>query len=389
SLGSTEAAKCISAGIWRVLPDAVIDVVPIADGGEGTAVTLTEALGGKLNQVSVQGPMADTVNAVFGILPGGEAVLDMASASGLTLIQEGKKDILAATTYGVGQLISAALDQGCQRIYLGIGGSATNDGGIGMAQALGVRFLDDKDRNLSRQASAQPLPAQPSPSVFLAGRHLSDIAAIDLSGLDPRLLSTEILVLCDVTNPLCGPLGASHVYGPQKGADPTEIALLDEGLSHLAALIQQSTNRDLAELPGAGAAGGLGFGLMAFTNAKLHPGIDFMLTAADFDDKISRADLVITGEGRLDRQSAFGKTPAGIAHRCAASGTPVIAIGGAIEGSMSALYEAGISAIEAAVCAPIPLAEAMEKAPAYLTDAAERIIRAISLGSRLNPIDQR
>jgi glycerate kinase len=372
SLSSAEAAKHITIGIRRVFADAWVDAIPIADGGEGTALALTEALGGRLERVQVHGPMGDALEAVYGMLPGGEGVMDMASASGLTLVPEGKTDVMSATTYGTGQLISAALDKGCRRIFMGIGGSATNDGGLGMAQALGVRFLDGEGRAMGSQNQ--------SAASFLAGKHLAEVAAVDLSHVDNRLKTVEISVLCDVTNPLCGPAGASYVYGPQKGAGPMEQALLDDGLAHLAEVVRRCTGSDYATAPGAGAAGGLGFGLMAFAGAKLLPGIDFMLNAAGFDEKGRQADLVVTGEGRLDRQSAFGKTPAGIARRGVALGTPVVAVGGAIEGGMDDLYKAGISAAEACVCAPMPLAEAMEKAPALLADAAERLMRGIALG---------
>ena len=388
SLSSAEAAEYISTGVRRVFPDAHIDVIPMADGGEGTALALTEALGGSLERIQVRGPMGDPVEAVYGILPGGEAVMDMASASGLTLVPTGETDILSATTYGTGQLILAALDKGCHRIYLGIGGSATNDGGLGLAQALGARFPGGAEaeplQGWSSCNQGDAVGEQPPPqSTFLAGKHLADIAAIDLSRIDPRLASTEISVLCDVTNPICGPNGAAYIYGPQKGAGPVEMALLDDGLAHLADLVKRDLGLDLAETPGAGAAGGLGFGLMAFTGARLLRGVDFMLDAAGFDEKARRADLIITGEGRLDHQSAFGKAPAGVAHRGAALGTPVAAIGGAIDGgalTMQALCEAGIGAIEACVCAPMPLDEAMEKAPVLLTDASERLMRGLSLG---------
>ncbi|MCL1805539.1 MAG: glycerate kinase [Clostridiales bacterium] len=456
SLGSAEAAKHISIGIRRVDPDAHIDVIPIADGGEGTALALAEALGGKLERVQVRGPMGDPVEAVYGILPGGEAVMDMASASGLTLVPTGKTDVLSASTYGTGQLILAALDKGCRRIYLGIGGSATNDGGLGMAQALGARFPGAEPQAeraapqpqpgaaalalvrpqhgarfpgaepQAEQAAPQPQPGaaasalvrpqpddrslgsvsaeasrplavssapqadagRPSAAPLLAGKHLAGLAAIDLSGIDPRLADTEISVLCDVTNPLCGPGGASYIYGPQKGADPAEMAQLDAGLDRLAGLVKRDLGLDLAEAPGAGAAGGLGFGLMAFAGARLLRGVDFMLDAAGFDEKARLADLVITGEGRLDHQSAFGKTPAGVARRGAALGKPVAAVGGAIAGgaqTMAALREAGVGAIEACVCAPMPLEEAMEKAPALLADASERLMHSVALGTRLVP----
>ena len=377
SLSSVQAAQHILTGVRRVFSGADADTIPTADGGEGTALALTEALGGKLRHIRVFGPMGHTVEAVFGILPGGEAVMDMASASGLTLVPDGQRDILAASTYGTGQLILAALDQGCRRIYLGIGGSATNDGGLGMAQALGARFTDSQGNSLG----SGNLPSRPE--TFLAGKHLAEVAAMDLSALDPRLAATEISVLCDVTNPLCGPSGAAYIYGPQKGAGPAEMALLDEGLAHLSGIVTRSIGLDNGNTPGAGAAGGLGFGLMTFTGAKLLPGIEFLLNASGFDEKAAKADLIITGEGRLDHQSAFGKTPAGIAQRGKALGVPVIALGGAIEGSLDQLYRAGVATAEAGVCAPMSLAEAMDGAGAYLEDAAERIMRAVALGMGL------
>jgi len=376
-LSSAEAAMHIAEGIRRILPDAVIDVVPIADGGEGTTIALTEALGGELQTITVTGPMADPVQAVIGILPGGEAVVDMASASGLTLVPPGKTDVLSATTYGTGQLLMAALERGARRIYMGIGGSATNDGGLGMAQALGVRFLDGDGNPLGWRRDSL------SPDYYLSGGYLMEVASIDLSGVDARLAGAEILVLCDVSNPLCGPTGASYIYGPQKGAGAAEKAILDKGLAHLAQIVRRDLNMDLAEIPGAGAAGGLGFGLMAFTGASLQPGVDIILDASGFDDKANEADLIITGEGRLDHQSAFGKTPAGIARRGMALGVPVIAIGGAIEGNLEALYEAGVGAVEAGASYPMPLSEAIEKAPALIADAAERIMRSIMLGMRM------
>ena len=441
SLDSARASQCISAGMRRVFPDAVIESIPMADGGEGTTLALTEALGGRLRRIRVTGPMGAPVEAVYGLLPGGEAVMDMASASGLTLVPEGKADVLSATTYGTGQLILAALDAGCRRIYLGIGGSATNDGGLGMAQALGARFSDGDGRILGAadtaprtvagtaqaqdvtgavpgtaqvqgatgtvpgatgatsgaipgadampgagdaHAAAAPPGSSGTAHAFLAGKHLADIASIDLSQMDPRLAETEISVLCDVTNPLCGPDGAAYVYGPQKGAGPAEIALLDEGLAHLAAIVRRDTGRDLADRPGAGAAGGLGFGLMAFAGATLKRGVDFLLDASGFDAKAREADLIITGEGKLDSQSAYGKVPAGVARRGAAAGVPVLAIGGAIDGDLSALYRAGVSAAQACVCNPMTLSEAMEGADALLEDAAERLMRTVQAGMHMH-----
>ena len=471
SLDSIQAAAHISSGIYRVFPDAAIYVVPMADGGEGTASVLTAALGGTLYTATVSGPYGDLVEADFGVLPGGEAIMDMASASGFTLSPDGKRDILSATTYGTGQLIKAALDKGCRHIYLGIGGSATNDGGLGMAQALGACFIDHDSgvlgassgsfgassgspgaSNGSPGASSGVLgassdspgassgsfgasngvlgagngvlgagnsspgasngvlgansgspgassgspgasngspgassgsPGAAPPAYLLAGKHLAHVAAIDLSRLDPRLAGTAIDVLCDVTNPLCGPTGASFVYGPQKGAGPDEVSALDKGLANLSRIVLRNLGLDIAASPGAGAAGGLGFGLMAFLGARLTSGVDFISKATGLDEKIHQTDLIVTGEGRLDRQSAHGKTLVGILRKAAAAGVPVVSIVGAIDGSLDALYQEGLSAAEAAVSAPMSLDEAMSTAGPRLEDAAERLMRAIALGAKL------
>ena len=401
---SAEAAYLISAGVKKALPDAVIDTVQIADGGEGTARVLSDALSGEVRRITVYGPAGNPVEALFSILPGGEAIMDMASASGLTLVPDGKRDIMAATTYGTGQLILAALDAGCRRIYIGIGGSATNDGGIGMAEALGVRFYDSAGRVLGADYQA-PQPSllgagehvlQPSllgasdqvpqPS-FLSAKDLSTIAKIDLSGLDQRLLSTGISVLCDVKNPLCGPEGAAYTYGAQKGASSENIEYLDKSLAHYARILERQTELglaglDLAGLEGIGAAGGLGLSLIAFAGAKMIRGIDYVLDAAGFDEKARAADLIVTGEGKIDAQSACGKAISGIAKRATIFGVPIAAVCGSIDGDIRDVYAAGICAVEAAVCSPMTISEALDNASENLTNAAERLIRAISIGLR-------
>ncbi len=369
SLSSSEAAAAIARGVLQVFPDAEIICLPVADGGEGTAQALTQALGGKLYQTAVSGPLGKKVEAAYGILPDGSAVIDMASASGLTLLSADQLDIMSASTYGTGELMLAALGQGCRRLYVGIGGSATNDGGLGMAQALGVRFFDEQGRLVEPGAG---------------GRDLARISHVDMAALDSRILAAEIIVLCDVTNPLCGETGAAQIYGPQKGGSPEEIRLLDDGLARLADLVNACLGRDLAKAPGAGAAGGLGFGLMAFAKAKLYPGIDFLLTAAGFEGKLSQTDLVITGEGRLDGQSSFGKTPAGIARKAGEFGIPVVALAGSLARDLGNVYAAGIAAAEAAICSPMELAQAMAEAEDMVCAAAERLLRAIAVGMRLS-----
>lgn len=385
--GSAEAAGYISTGILKVVPDAEIDVICIADGGEGTALILSEMLGGDPRRTRVCGPLGDPVDAFFSALPGGSAVMDMASASGLTLMPEGKRDVMAASTFGAGQLILAALEHECRRIYIGIGGSATNDGGLGMAAALGVRFYDKHGQKLGGAAQQNsPLRGTAQQNSLLSGKDMIDVAAIDVSDIDHRLASTEISILCDVRNPLCGPNGAARTYGPQKGATPEQVGLLDRGLAHLAEVVKRDIGPDLADVEGIGAAGGLGLSLIAFAGAKILRGIDYVLDTAGFDEKARRSDLIITGEGKMDAQSFYGKAVSGIAKRGMELGVPVIAVCGSIDANgvdMQKLRSVGVCAAEAAVCRPMELGEAIEKGPDYLVQATERIMRAIAIGSRL------
>lgn len=366
SLSSMEAARAITAGIHRVFPEAGVIGVPVADGGEGTVQALVAATGGEMVSARVTGPLGDPVEAVFGLLPDGTAVLEMSAASGLTLVPEERRDPGSATTFGTGQMIRAALDKGAGKIIIGIGGSATNDCGAGMAQALGVRLLDEGGRDLD-----------------LGGRSLDRLVRIDMSGLDPRIGKTPILVACDVQNPLCGPGGASAVYGPQKGATPEMVKKLDANLRHFAGRIKDQLGIDVAGIPGSGAAGGLGAGLMAFTGAELRPGIDMVLEAVNIDGLLDQADLVITGEGQIDGQSALGKVPSGVAARAATHNLPVIAIVGGIGPGSERLYEMGITSAVTIVNGPITLKEAMERAAGLAADAAERAFRLIRAGMGL------
>lgn len=325
SLSAREACEAIARGMRRVRPDARIDLIPMADGGEGTVEALVTATGGTMRRTTVLGPLGEPVEAAWGMTggDGGTAVLEMAAASGLPLVPSEMRDPERTTTYGTGQLIRAALDAGAAKILLGIGGSATHDGGTGAAQAVGVRFLDEHGAAL--------------PDGLCGGR-LGDIARIDLSGRDPRMGRTPILVACDVDNPLCGERGAAAVYGPQKGATPEQVERLDRNLAHLADLIERDLSRNIRDFPGAGAAGGLGAGLVAFFDATLEPGVQLVMNAVRFAERIAGADLVITGEGKLDDQSMMGKVIAGVGRAAREAGVPAIALVGTTgEGADAAL----------------------------------------------------
>ncbi|MEX2115379.1 MAG: glycerate kinase [Bacteroidota bacterium] len=316
SLSAVEAARAMAEGVRTAFPEATIVELPIADGGEGTVEVLIRATGGQARQTTVTGPLGSSTVAAWGILGDGTtAVLEMAAASGITLITEQERNPLKATTFGTGELIRAALDAGAKKIIIGIGGSATNDGGAGMAEALGVRFLDTKGRLIKR-----------------GGESLSVLERIDISGIDPRLAVVEIIVACDVENVLCGPNGASVVYATQKGASENDIVILDESLLQYADVIRQSLGIDVLTLRGGGAAGGLGAGLAVFCNATLSRGIDLVLDAIGFDDHLRKADVVLTGEGRIDSQMKYGKALTGVLERAARHSVPVLGIAGLVEG---------------------------------------------------------
>lgn len=368
SLSSSDACLAIERGIVRVFPNARIRKVPMADGGEGTVEAVLTAVGGEWRHVEVMGPLQQGVTASYGVLRDGvTAVIEMAAASGLTLVPEEQRNPLRTTTFGTGQLILHAIENGCTRILIGLGGSATNDGGMGMAQALGVEFLD---------AEGKPLG--------LGGDQLERIAAVNLSHMDDRLKQTEVLICCDVTNPLCGLNGASFVYGPQKGATPKIAARLDQGLEHYAMKIFHSTGKKIKDLPGAGAAGGMGAALMAFCEAKLRPGFQLLSELAGLDESVRKADLVITGEGKTDGQTVFGKVPAGIGNLAKRHGKPAICVSGSITPQADALYEQGITALFSTVSGPMPLEDAMLRAEELLANAAENVMRVWRYGTGMN-----
>ena len=364
SVSALEAANAIEQGLRRVFADAIIEKIPMADGGEGTVQSLVDAIGGHIQTHRVLAPLENEVDAKFGILADGEtAVIEMASASGLTLVPPDKRNPLRTTTYGTGQLIHAALEAGCRRLIIGIGGSATNDGGAGMAEALGVRLLDTNGKQISR-----------------GGGNLGQLASIDVTYLHPAIAETETVVACDVNNPLTGPDGASHVYGPQKGATPEMIETLDRHLTHFDSVLTRSLGKSFNDTPGAGAAGGLGAGLMAFLNAELRLGVDIMIEAVNLEERVKGASIVFTGEGQLDFQTAFGKTPVGVAKVAKAYGIPVIAIAGGIAEGAEAVYDAGIDAMLGIVQEPMSLEDAVGDAVRLIADTAEQAARLVAIG---------
>jgi len=362
SLSSLKAGEAITLGIKRVFPEATTEILPMADGGEGTVEAIVGAGKGELLNATVTSPLGGKVEAHFGRLPNGTVVLEMAAASGLPLVPKDQRNPLITTTRGTGELIRAALDLNPPEILIGIGGSATNDGGAGMAQALGVRLLDQEGKELGPGGGA-----------------LAQLHKIDLSGLDPRLAKTKITVMCDVDNPLCGPRGASAVYGPQKGATPEMVQTLDRNLNHFAQKIHEQLGLDLKDVPGAGAAGGLGMGLMAFTGARLKAGVEAVLDTVNFNAMVEKADIVITGEGRIDGQSVFGKVPMGIARRAVQYQKPVLAIVGSIGTGAEEMYKHGLVSIIPIVNGPMTLEEAMNNAFALTVEAAERCFRLLKL----------
>ena len=369
SLTAFEAAQAIHEGIRRVFAEAEVTLVevPLADGGDGTAAVLVQATHGRFIAVdNVLDPLGQPRQSQFGVLGDGvTAVVEMADASGLRLIP-GRLNPLAATTYGTGQLIRACLDHGFQKIIVGVGGSATVDGGAGMAQALGAHLLDADDRELPPGGAA-----------------LARLARIDCSDLDPRLAATDVIVASDVTNPLCGPRGASAVYGPQKGATPEMVAELDAAMAHYAEVLRRDLGVDIANVPGAGAAGGLGAGLLAFLKARLQPGAGMVLQAVDFPRRLDGASLVFTAEGRLDDQTAYGKAPAAVAAAAHARGIPVVILTGSLGPGYEALFAQGIRAVMPLADGPLTLDESMARAAELVSAAAERAMRLIQIGASM------
>jgi glycerate kinase len=367
SISASDAAIAMREGILRACPNASVDCCPIADGGEGTARILTKTLGGSFSPVTVRGPLGDPVSATFGtVAQGNIAILDIASASGLALVPNDERNVMRATSFGVGELIKAACKFGAQKIIVGVGGSACNDGGCGMAQALGVRFLDSNGQEI-----ASPM----------GGGDLIKISAIDVSHWDPAVSGKEITVACDVGNPLTGKNGAAHIYAAQKGANDTQIATLDRGLENLATIVRRDLGIEIEDLPRCGAAGGLAAGLFAFAGAALASGIDVVLDAVQFDRRVRDVDLCLTGEGRIDGQSIEGKACIGVARRARAAKVPTIALVGIAGAGVEKVLEAGLLTYE--IISPgLPEQESIRRARELLADCAERIVRQFSTDDR-------
>lgn len=359
SLTSTEAETAALEGIRRVYPQAETVCIPIADGGEGMLEALS-SLRMQEVRLRVQGPLDEKVEARYLISSDGQtAYIEMASASGLPLVPENQRNPLLTTTRGTGQLMRDALDRGCDHLVIGLGGSATNDGGMGMLSALGIRFLNNQGQELKGR-----------------GCDMEKADRIDTSLAHPAIKAVRCTVACDVRNPFYGPEGAAYIFSPQKGATPDEVQLLDKGLRHLAELYLQTTGHDIATLPGAGAAGGLGGALAAFLNAELRPGISLLLEANGFKDKIKGADLIITGEGRADRQTTMGKVPAGVLNKSRQAGIPVVLIAGQVTDE-EILRSAGFSQVYATTPPDMPLSTAMQKdvAQANISRTIERLLK--------------
>ncbi|NPV70950.1 MAG: glycerate kinase [Firmicutes bacterium] len=371
SLSPAAAAHSLSAGLRRSLEDVDVAEFPISDGGQGFVDAVVTAKNGEFVEVEVEGPLGDHVRARFGLIGAGRtAVVEMASASGITLIPAEKRDPLKASTYGTGQIIRAALERGCDKLIVGIGGSATNDGGAGMAQALGARLLDPDGRDLGR-----------------GGGELARLESIDATGVDERLRMVDVIVACDVTNPLCGETGASAVYGPQKGATPEMVRILDRNLFRFAQVMKRDLGADVLSIPGSGAAGGLGGGLLAFAGARLMPGFEIVSGILGLEAAVRACDLVVTGEGRLDLQTLSGKGPLGVARLARGSGVPVVAVAGQVEdGAWDAMNEE-FDAVVVASGGPSTEQATMAAAGTLLERAGLMIGRMISVGRVLERRD--
>ena len=364
SLTALEAADAIVQGVRGVMPQAEIASVPLADGGEGTVEALVRATDGRFLQADVTGPMGDPVTACFGILGDDvTGVVEMAQAAGLPLVPPERRNPLLATSYGVGELMLAALDQGCRRLIVGLGGSATSEGGAGMAQALGVRLLTAEGREIKRGAAA-----------------LMSLDRIDVSERDGRLEAMAVYAASDVANPLCGPGGAAAVYGPQKGANAQMVEMLDRALAHFAEIVERDLGVAVREVSGAGAAGGLGAGLVAFCGARIRSGASLVLEMVDFEEYLQSADLVLTGEGKLDSQIEYGKALSGVTMLAAKHGVPVIAFTGHVGEDEERLAELGIGAVVPIVPRPMEEEEAIAGASDLLQAAAERAMRLLAIG---------
>ena len=367
-LSAAQACRAMAEGVRRAVPDCEIVQVPFSDGGDGLVDVFLELLGAEARRAEVTGPRGEPMDSQFGFLPGRRlAAVEMAKASGLALLQEGRRDPMLTTTYGTGELIRQALDCGAESLVIGIGGSATNDGGTGMAAALGIRFYDQHGQSFVPQG----------------GQDLPRIKRLDAQGLDPRLRQTRLQVVCDVDNPLLGDTGAARVYGPQKGAGPDQVEELESGMVNLAAVIQQDLGLDVRSVPGGGAAGGLGAGLAAFLGARLRSGVEVMLEVVGLKDRLQGANCLLTAEGRADSQLAFGKGPAGVGRCAAEQGIPCFLLAGSVAEDCPDLSSWGLSAVVSICQEPCSLEQALARAGTNLGRSTEQVVR-IFLSGRLD-----
>ena len=363
SISAIKVAEAIKEGALNIFPSIESLIIPVADGGDGTLETLVESTSGTIHNSNATGPLGNSIPVIWGTLGDNKtAIIEMARISGLALVPQNKRNPYYTTSYGLGEIIKEALDLDYRKFIIGIGGSATNDGGAGMAQALGAK-LTDKNKK----------------SIDLGGLALNEITKIDISGIDPRIHESEILVACDVNNPLCGPNGASFVYGPQKGASPEMVKTLDDALYHFGSQLISDTGINIMEIAGSGAAGGIGGGMVGFLNAKLKPGVEIVLDTLDFDKSLKNVDLVITGEGQIDFQTVFSKAPIGVAKHAKKYNIPVIAICGSLGKNYQDVHSHGIDAVIPITPKPMDLKEASDNAYELIKNTSEQIFRILKI----------
>lgn len=366
TLSSETIIQLLTESAGRIFPGCETLGVPIADGGEGTVDAVITVAKGEKRFVEVHGPLMEKTQSLYGVFHGDSAIIEMAAASGLPMVPSDKRNPLNTTTYGTGELIRDALEQGYRKISIAIGGSATNDGGMGAMRALGIRFLDREGKELEGK-----------------GSDLARVAGLDLNGLHPAVAEAEFTVMCDVNNPLTGPDGATYTFGKQKGGTPEILDELEKGMKNYAAVIKDKLGMDVDQIPGAGAAGGLGAALCVFLHATLKSGIETVLDLIDFNGLLDGTDLVVTGEGRIDWQSAFGKVPSGIGQRCRAKGVPAVAIVGGMGDGAEKIYEFGVESILPTINGAMDIEEALERAEELYAGAADRMFRMLRAGMEL------
>ena len=361
SISAIKVAEAIKQGALNIFPDIKSLIIPVADGGDGTLETLVESTNGTIHNSNATGPLGNSIPVIWGTLGDSKtAIIEMARIAGLALVPQNKRNPYYTTSYGLGEIIKEALDLGYRKFIIGIGGSATNDGGAGMAQALGAKLTDENKKPID-----------------LGGLALNEITKIDISGIDPRINESEILVACDVNNPLCGPNGASFIYGPQKGASPEMVKTLDDALYHFGSQLIRDTGINIMEIEGSGAAGGIGGGMVGFLDAKLKPGIEIVLDSLDFDKSLKNVDLVITGEGQIDFQTVFSKAPIGVAKHAKKYNIPVIAICGSLGENYQDVHSHGIDAVIPIIPKPMDLKNASDNAYELIKNTSEQIFRIL------------